>query len=172
MFATANFEVKISRSKGPPPQSMWATHNGWVFVKYLMNYGAGFPKKVRFSKEQSIAGKTEGPPRIPRLSNVRRGQGLCYRVSNQFPLLQGFEWVRGVMMMFLGQLPQPSADQSTPPTHMPPPFPEIYSASGSREVLAACPHIPSSDPLVLNPKEEHSMIINYNRTVSLHRELW
>jgi hypothetical protein len=44
MFATANFDVKVPASESPPNKPMWAVHNGWV--KYLMNYGARFPKEV------------------------------------------------------------------------------------------------------------------------------
>jgi hypothetical protein len=80
MFAMVNFEVKIPGSKSPPYQSMRATQNCWISIQYLMGYGAGFPKKVHFSKEQSIVSKTEGPQHISRFPDACWGQGLCYRV--------------------------------------------------------------------------------------------
>ncbi len=72
---------------------MWAVHYGWVSTKYLIDYGASFPKEVAF--------KTKGPPRISRFPDICWGQGLRYRVNNQFSLLQGFKWVWGVDMILL-----------------------------------------------------------------------
>ncbi len=60
MFATANFHVKVPGSKSPPYEPMRAVRNGWVATKFLMDYGASFPKEVDFSEEQSIASKTKG----------------------------------------------------------------------------------------------------------------
>ncbi len=82
MFATVNFHVKVPGSKSPPYEPMRAVRNGWVATKYLMDYGASFPKEVDFSKEQSIASKTKGPSRISRFADICWGQSLRYRVSN------------------------------------------------------------------------------------------
>jgi hypothetical protein len=101
MLGTANFDVKVSGCEGPPYKPMWAVHYGRVSTKYLMDYGASFPKEVLFSEEQSIASKTKGPPCITWFPDICWGQGLRYRVSNQFSLLQGFKWVWGVDIMLL-----------------------------------------------------------------------
>lgn len=96
MLTTANFDVKVSSCESPSYKPMWAVHYGWVSTKYLLDYGASFPKEVQFSEEQPIASKTKGPPRITWFPDVCWGQGLRYRVSNQFSLLQGFKWVWGL----------------------------------------------------------------------------